>query len=183
MATLLIGGGILEFVQIGSIITGSVKSIYGIIDSLTFADSTDIYQGVHITMFINSLDIRNKLNIYSSLIKEFPGTKSESIRKALISVKDIIIDIEKKLRKIKEKVNYNNKLWFLKGFRAYDVFQDLDQLKLLVNNLEERIKLLERVTNISKLCDSNVFDHDMKNSFLENKYINMDIDISSFEII
>lgn len=177
MAVVLIGKGILELAPLVTTVTGSVKSIYNLIDSISKHNHSNKYSDTDINELIENLDIRNKLHIYSLLIVECPETKCESIKNSLISVKDIIVDIESLLKIINEKLYYNKNLWIFKSFRSYSISKDMKSLEKYVNKLDSRIESLKIVTEISKLWNSKIF------ITTDQKIITNTIEMSSFEHI
>jgi len=159
---------LIEIAPIATMITQSVKSIYGLIDSMTNTNiDNDKYSDI--TEMIDMLDIRNKLNTYSLLICEFPGANSESIKSSLLAVKNIILELETKIKSIKNKVDYNKSLWIFISFRSYKFTKDYKDLGKLVTKLDDRINSLKTVIEISKLWNSNLFK-DIKKSVIINKY-------------
>lgn len=158
MAAVIIGKGLLEMVPVISVITTSIRSIGGLIDSISTRSSIKTnYTDSEISDVIDALDIKNKLETYSLLINEFPGTKSQSVRNSLVSVKNVIIEIESQLKTIKNKIDYNKRLWILATIRSYSVSKDLKFLEKLVKKLDSRIESLKTVTEISKLWNSRLF--------------------------
>jgi len=158
MEAVIIGKGLIEISSVVSVITGSVKSIFGLIDSISGKSSTKKnYTNNEVWEFIDGLDIRNKLDTYSLLINEFPGTRSQSVRNSLIGVQNVIVDIESQLKNIKDKIDYNKKLWVLSSMRSHSFTRDLKALEKLVNKLDNRIESLKTVTEISKLWNSRLF--------------------------
>ena len=154
MEVVLIGKGLLEITTIITKITGSVKSISNLIDSVSNKNQNMCSEFCE---FIDIHDIRNKLDTYSLLINEFPGTKSQSVKNSLISVKNVIIEIETQLRSIKYKIDYNKSIWILSKIRSYSISQDLKLLEKLVKKLDSRIESLKTVTEISKLWNNRLF--------------------------
>lgn len=159
MEAIFIGKGLIEIAPIVSVITGSVKSIFGLINSISSKSNTKNhhYSYREVCEFIDNSDIVNKLEIYSLLINEFPGTRSQSVKCTLINVKDVIVEIESQLKIIKKKIDYNRSLWIFPSMRSYSVSQDLKTLEGLIKKLDGRIKSLKTVTEISKLWNSHLF--------------------------
>lgn len=184
---MLIGKGLLEIAPIVSVITGSVKSIYGLLDSIKSKTikkennkDSDIYE------LVDKLDLRDKLNTYSLLISEFPGTKSQSIKHSLISLRNIIIDIEIQLKNIKGKIDYNKSLWIFTNIRSYSFSKDLKDLEVLIGKLDSRIDSLKTVMEISRLWNGNLFtleERNFDNIIIEEPKRALSLEISSFEIV
>lgn len=185
MATILMGKCLLEVVPMMNIMTGSVKSIYGFTDSLIRPkQKKDKITDNDVIEFIDTQDIKNKLTTYKLLLSEFPHTTSKSINISLEGVKNIVIDIERKIDMIENKVNYNKKLWT--RTYAYPIIDDYKKLQILVKKLDERITALKTVTELSKMVNDGVFNgqniccikdldanaNDDANSTDSNNYIN-----------
>ena len=158
MEAIIIGKGLWEMAPVVGVITGSVKSICSLIDSMSSkVGSKASYTDTEVYELIDSLDIRNKLDVYSLLVNEFPGTRSQSVKSSLISLQDVIVDIELQLKNIKNKIDYNKRLWLLSSMRSYSFSKDLKILEKLVAKLDSRIESLKTVTEISKLWNSRLF--------------------------
>lgn len=158
MTAIFIGKGLLEIAPVLGIITGSVKSICSLIDSMSYvSNGKNNYDDSEVYEFIDSLDIRDKLDTYSLLINEFPGTRSLSVKNSLIGVKNVIVEIEKHLMNIKKKSDYNKRLWILSSMRSYSMSKDLRFLERLIKKLDSRIEALKTVTEISRLWNSRLF--------------------------
>jgi hypothetical protein len=173
MEVILIGKQLLGIAPVVNVISGSAKSIYGLLDSISKSAIGSNYTDVDVNDFIDTLDISNKLEIYSLLIMEFPGTNSQAITNSLVGVKNIIVDIELQLKEIKRKIDYNKKLWMLKGWRSYNITKDLKSLEKLIKKLDGRIQSLRIVTEISKLWN-NSFNDIYNGKYLTNTTSNDD---------
>ena len=172
MTAVIIGKGLLEIAPVANVITGSVKSICGLIDSMSSRPGLKTnYTDFEAYEFIDALDIRNKLDTYSLLINEFPGTRSQSVKSSLIGVQNVIIEIESQLKNIKTKIDYNKQLWVFSSMRSYSVTKDLKVLEKLINKLDSRIESLKTVTEISKLWNSRLFVP-LENKPLAINYVN-----------
>lgn len=158
MEAIIIGKELLEIVPIATAISGSVKSIYSLIDTMTSKSNTintSTYNDI--VELLDALDIRTKLDTYSQLVCEFPGTNSQSVKSSLWAVKNVIFEIESKIKSIKYKVDYNKSLWLFPSFRSHSFSKDLKDLEKLVSKLDNRIESLKTVTEISKLWNSQLF--------------------------
>lgn len=170
---------LIEIAPIATMITHSVKSIYGLIDTMTLkSTNNDKYNDI--TEMIDILDIRNKLNTYSLLIYEFPGTNTESIKNSLLAVKNIITELEIRIKSIKNKIDYNKSLWIFISLRSYSFNKDFKDLEKLVNKLDDRINSLKTVIEISKLWNSSLFK-DIKKSAIIGKRDIQNLDESFFK--
>jgi hypothetical protein len=158
MEAILIGKELLEFASIATIVTESVKSIYNLIDTIkTKSHTKNSSAYTDMSYHFEKLDIRTKLDTYGSLLCEFPGTNSQAVRNSLISVKNVISEIESKIKGIKNKIDYNKSLWIFVNLRSYSFAQDFKDLEQLVDKLDKRIHSLKNVIEISKLWNSGLF--------------------------
>lgn len=156
MATFFVGKMLLEIAPITTVITCSITTICALIDSLTKKSGNNTIDP-DISEFIESLDIKTKINTYGLLIKEFPRTNSKVVKNSLFNVKNAILEIENHLRNIKKKTDYNNSLWIFQRLRSHSFNKDLKILENLVNKLTGRIEDLKNVTQITKLWNDKLF--------------------------
>ena len=151
---------------------------------------------VNIITSINKLDIENTLKITELMLREIPKEKirSNSVMQGVESIYEIIKKIEQELRSIYTKLKYNEKLWILNYWKAYDCSTHLQKLQTYNEILEKRKKLLYEIlqikndifimNNISKL-ESNNYETFFVNSKPEIKVLsnNKDDDDKSQSLV
>jgi len=131
-------------IEVVGVITGSAKSAYDLLNTINNKLDSDILS------IIDSFDIQNKLDVYRLLILEFPDTSSDAIKNCLVGVKDVIVEIESKLKEIKEKVEAE-KSWWLSKIKSYFLLKDIRNLERLIKKLDSRIESLKTISQISRL--------------------------------
>jgi hypothetical protein len=183
---LLVGKGLFDIVPTVTIITKSTQSIYSLLKSINpVANGANKYKQCDFLKFIDNSDIICKLSIYTKILNEFPGTCSKAIKKSLIYVKDIIINIESEIFNIKTKIDYNKSIWFFGNVRSYNINDEINNIQSLFDKLDKRISLLQTTIEISKLWNNDVFkennlDNDLNNDSDFDDRIDND---SGFELI
>ena len=172
MQVVLVGGkSLLEIAPIVHTVTSSVKSIFGIMDSISTSKTPGIGKKTvysDIDDFLDEVDLRTKLDTYSLLILEIPCTRSKAITNCLINVRNVIKEIEKQMVNIKKKTMYNKSLWLLKSMRAYSINTEFKILQRYIEKLDSRIDRLKTVTEMSKLYNGKVFDASLDISDMAN---------------
>lgn len=151
-------------VVIGALSLGTVTSVINSISSLSLNIYTlttniklskNIYHQDIKEMLIRS-DLNATIKLLQSIIIDIPSycNDNNSVIIALKNMQEIIADIEKSLREIHNKIEYNNSIYFIKNFRSYDFKNELKELEICVNILEKRrdnlFKTLELFKNTAK---------------------------------
>jgi hypothetical protein len=132
-------------------ITSAAKNIYDVIGGISRSKTPE---QSNVMDLIVSLDLEQTIKEVESLLKEIPKDKmnSKTLQLCLDGLTDILKKIEMELHRIDGMLRYNNTLWFLKTFRAYDCSQNMEKVKELSNILDKRLKrffyILENKTEL-----------------------------------
>ncbi len=151
-------------VLVGALSLGTISTVINSISTL----SVNIYTlttSIKLSKNIYHQDVRNILiktdlgatvKLLQNIIIDIPQyyEDNSSVIIALKNVQEIISDIEKELKLIHNKINYNNGIYIMKNFRSYDFKSELNNLEIYVNILEKRrdnlFKTLELFKNTVK---------------------------------
>jgi len=133
-----------------SAIGTSASGIYTILDSISY------YKGHNINSLLEELDIQEYLKVLLTLLNEIDLNKHHTQTLALCvdQLRASIIDIEKILVEIHNRLNYNKSLW-IKMFREYSFDNISIKLKILKKQLDNRKEMLFDILKINSSLDSN----------------------------
>jgi len=173
--TALITKGIFEILPNINLISLYIKSTSSLVESMSNGVKKVSYTDKEALEYIDSLDIRNKLELYNILISEIKDTQSQSISHILIYIKNAILDIELTLITIDNKITHNKSLKILHNFRSYSVISDLKRLEKYIKILDQRIDMLK---NISQIRNANInigyttqIKHTKKDENIDNFFV------------
>ena len=138
----IIGHNILDIPTAINIISGSMRTIYGILDSVTKSNSTHLNE---LNSYLRRSDLRASLNVYTSLLHELGETNFETIAICIHDVQDAIKAIEMEMLMIGKNKKYNDSLYIAKSWRSYSFQQNIERL-------EQHVSVLEKRINNLKLC-------------------------------
>lgn len=172
-------------VIVGALSLGTISSVINSISTM----SMNIYSlstNIKLSKNIYHKDVRDKLiktdlaatiKLLQNIIIDIPQyyDDNSSVIIALKNVQEIIIEIEKELRMINQKMQYNNNIYLMKNFRSYDFKNELSSLETYINVLEKRRD------NLFKTLD--LFKNTIKNAVPNQKLLTIaNIDEQIFEI-
>jgi len=151
-------------VIVGALSLGTISSVINSISTMSmniYSLSTNIKLSKNIyhkdvrDMLIKT-DLAATIKLLQNIIIDIPQyyDDNSSVIIALKNVQEIIIEIEKELRMINQKMQYNNNIYLMKNFRSYDFRSELNSLETYINVLEKRrdnlFKTLELFKNTIK---------------------------------
>ena len=150
IATAMVTHRYLDIPSSIAILSSSVGYIYSVIDSIKKYHS---YSGslVDLNNFILEYDLRAKLEIYSLMMNDLGDVKNATIRQCVFNILDTIKLMELEMKKIEKCLQYNNSLIFAKSWRSYDFKSNLETLKCLTKQLENRISMFETSCRVNSL--------------------------------
>ena len=151
-------------VIVGALSLGTISTIINSISSMSmniYSLSTNIKLSKNIyhkdvREILIKTDLAATIKLLQNIIVDIPQyyDDNSSVITALQNVQDIIIDIEKELRIINQKMQYNNNIYLMKNLRSYDFKSELTNLETYINVLEKRrdnlFKTLELFKNTVK---------------------------------
>lgn len=151
-------------VIVGALSLGTISTVINSISTLSmniYSLSTNIKLSKNIYHkdvrdILIKTDLAATIKLLQNIIVDIPQyyDDNSSVIIALKNVQEIIIDIEKELRLINQKMQYNNNIYLMKNFRSYDFRSELGSLEMYVNILEKRrdnlFKTLELFKNTVK---------------------------------
>ena len=153
-STIMLGSKIASVVGIygtdiiGKTLTTTTKSIVNVIIHLTtneYPNSKDVRS------LIFELDIEIKMKIIKALVDELNNNNIKNLHKyvkiSLDSLTEITEKIHFELKKIKEKIDYHNSLYF-NNWRTLNCESNLINIKKYNNLLDKRIDLLTKMLSI-----------------------------------
>jgi hypothetical protein len=82
--------------------------------------------------------------------------KSRTMEQCINSLKECIVDIEKELSVIHEKLAYNSTVKYLTYFRTYKFVSSIDNLTMLKNQLDNRTKLFFEILKSNNILVNNI---------------------------
>ena len=141
----IIGSNILDIPTAIKIISSSVTTIYGIVDSVTKSKSMHL---TDLNEFLIKCDLKANLNVYTSLIKELGETNSETVTLCIHNIQDTIKALELEMLDINRKTKYNDSLYFGVSWRSYSFHNNIKRLSDFIDILDKRIKNLKLCGNM-----------------------------------
>jgi len=150
-----------------SSITYTAKSILDVINGISSL------KGTNINANLSKFDLTNKIQIIQSLLEEIKHIESNAIDLALLSIKDILINIEYELFKINSKAKYNSSLYIFYYLRSYDFVDQLDKIEKYSIILDSRLNLLFNLIKIKENLKNN---YDKQNKQIKTKDLPPDYD-------
>jgi hypothetical protein len=172
-------------VIVGALSLGTISTVINSISTMSmniYSLSTNIKLSKNIyhkdvrDMLIKT-DLAATIKLLQNIIIDIPQyyDDNSSVIIALKNVQEIIIEIEKELRMINQKMHYNNNIYLMKNFRSYDFKNELGSLETYINVLEKRRD------NLFKTLD--LFKNTIKNQVPNQKLLTIaNIDEQIFEI-
>jgi len=132
-------------------VTMSAQGIYSIVTTLTSPSTTP-----SISYVIKELDLIAEVSVLETLLKEIDLNKhhTETLTLCVKSLEECVLQIEKNLKIVQERSDYNNSLWILTSLRSYGFDDLISTLKLLKLNLSSRKKTLFNVLKINNFLVS-----------------------------
>lgn len=135
--------------------TSLANGIYTLSDHII--KSTD--SGVaNIQRLIAASDLRNKIKIMSLFIREIEinDETPHSIKQAISSIKDAISDIDKELKQIQYRIDYNDNMYFTAaGLRSYKFDNSYKRLEAKIMTLNNRYDTLKSLFSMRHLLNPN----------------------------
>jgi hypothetical protein len=134
-------------------ITTISTSIYSLIGHIKITKNT--HQG-EIIQIMNKTDIEATILLLQTIILDISKLPSHLyftnnfILIALTNVKDSITLINNELQSIKEKMNYNNTLYFFTSMRSHDLLANLDRIASTITVLDRRCDYLFKCIDLCK---------------------------------
>ena len=172
-------------VIIGALSLGTISTVINSISTMSmniYSLSTNIKLSKNIYHkdvrdILIKTDLAATIKLLQNIIIDIPQyyDDNSSVIIALKNVQEIIIEIEKELRMINQKMQYNNNIYLMKNFRSYDFKNELSSLETYINVLEKRRD------NLFKTLD--LFKNTIKNAVPNQKLLTIaNIDEQIFEI-
>ena len=134
-------------------ITTLSASIYNSIGNLKITKNTHQQE---IRNILLKTDIEATIRLVQSIIHDISNLpahlyfNTKFIAISLTNVKDSIANINNELHLIKEKINYNNTLYFFSSMRSYDLFSHLMTLENTITVLDRRCDYLFKCLDLCK---------------------------------
>lgn len=137
-------------------VSSSAQGIYSLMSNIS---SFTKYPSV--VMALKNLDIEASVKVLEKYLKELNlKNKSSTIEECINSLKECIMDIEKELSMIHEKLAYNSTIKYLYHFRTYKFVSSIDNLTILKNQLDNRTKLFFKILKSNNLLNNNIHSLD-----------------------
>jgi predicted nucleic acid-binding Zn-ribbon protein len=178
-------------VVIGALSLGTITTVINSISSLslniyTLTTNIKLSKNIYhteIKEILMKTDLGATIKLLQTIIIDIPlyYNDNDSIIIALKNMQEIISDIEKSLREINNKIEYNNNIFLMKNLRSYDFKNELKELEIYINILEKRRD------NLFKTLE--LFKNSIKNNIPNKKLLtiahldNDNIDIDSNSVI
>jgi len=99
--------------------------------------------------YIKRIDLTRHLEILDSILKKVV-INSPSIDMAVLSIKEAVDEINEQLKSMKERIEYNSKLWIKLPYRAYRFYNLTERLRKAFELLKEREKTLKMTLQLIK---------------------------------
>lgn len=130
-------------------ITTTINGVYTIKDVIKSNTTTGSKE---VEQIMKDIDIEVKLKIIQLFLSELKITDStpNTIVYCMNEIKNIIMDIEKELNIINERLRYNRCLWIGSAIRAYKFHNCKTRLENYFKNLDQRYQLLISILSIEK---------------------------------
>ncbi len=132
-----------------SSITTTAKTIINILNDLSSSIKIP-----DIKLSLNKLDLNTKVKIIDALLKEIKYVELDSVNLALISIKEILFNIEYELFRMENRTRYNNSLYVMSYMRSYNLNNHIDKLTEYNSILDVRLKLFFDILNIKNYLTS-----------------------------
>lgn len=153
-----------------SMITSFANSVYTISDRII--SSTD--SGVsNIKRLIESSDLRNRIKIIDLFIKELDMGSNcpSSILESIESIKMAIKDIEKELKQIQYRIDYNDNLYFgVGGMRMYKFGNSYKRLESKIKTFNNRYETFKSLYSMRSLLNKDKLE-------ITNGGVELDVDV------
>lgn len=118
-------------------VSSSAQGIYSLMSNIS---SFTTYPNVIIAL--KSLDLEASIRVLEKCLKELNiKNKTKTIEESINSLKECIIEIEKELSIIHEKLSYNSTIKYISFLRSYKFTSSIENIKILKNQLDNRTKL------------------------------------------
>lgn len=151
-------------VVIGALSLGTISTVIHSISTLslniyTLTTNIKLSKNIYhtdIKEILMKTDLGATIKLLQTIIIDIPlyYNDNESVIIALKNMQEIISDIEKSLRDINSKIEYNNSIYLMKNFRSHDFKNELKELETYITILEKRrdnlFKTLELFKNTVK---------------------------------
>lgn len=124
---------------------------------------------------LKETDIEFKRDILYTLIEKIDSNKihNKALKQCLDGMKECLADLEKELKIIHQKLEYNKSLWLLPSMRSYKFTNSPDKIRSLFKVLVERRDMLFKMLDLPGLIDSDTLSESTietnKNLFNKNK--------------
>jgi hypothetical protein len=175
IAATIIGHNLMDIPTALSIISGSVKSIYAILDSIAKSNSSHLYD---LNQFLAKSDLRMYLSVYTSLIKELGETRIETVTTCVHGIQDTIRAIELEMMIVEKYKKYNDSLFIFRDWRSYAFHVNIERLKNLVEVLDKRVNTLKMCGDLLSRKYSvqrNIINFKKNNSHIDDTYFSQSI--------
>lgn len=131
-------------------ISSSAQGIYSLMSNIS---SFTTYPSVIITL--KSLDLEASIKVLEKCLKELNiKNKTKTIEESINLLKECIIEIEKELSVIHEKLAYNSTVKYLSFLRTYKFTSSIENIKILKNQLYNRTKLFFDILKANVLLNN-----------------------------
>lgn len=152
MESLILGGTVIAFAgAVGTdlIISAVQTTSRGVINGINYIYSSDRTGADHIKLVLIKLDIMTKVAIINSFINELneDSEQLESITTSLISVENVLQNIEKEIKSVNRIINEHNQKWFA-SWRTIDYNHHIEAIRLYNQILDTRVDLLLKLLQI-----------------------------------
>lgn len=143
LATRTVANMLYPHIIINSITSITSNLIVGIGHLLTISDDSELQ-----TIILSS-DIIEDIQIIKTFIedKERHKNSNKVLLSCIENLNKTLINLEKNIKSITEKTEYNKQVWF-SYFRRYNTTKEKENIILLVKQLNHRFELLVKICSI-----------------------------------
>lgn len=143
-------------------VSSSAQGIYSLMSNIS-----SFTKYPNIVMALKNLDIEASVKVLEKYLRELNlKNKSKTMEECINSLKECIIDIEKELSMIHEKLAYNSTIKYLTYFRTHKFMSSIDNLTILKNQLDNRTKLFFKILKSNSILNNNISSLDLEVSVI-----------------
>lgn len=166
-----------------SMATSLANGVYTLSDRIIRSTDSGV---TDIKRLITSSDLKSKISIMDLFIKEIDINEiiPYSIKKSIESIKIAIKDIEKELKQIQYRIEYNDNLYFTAaGTRAYKFNNSYKRLEAKIVTMSNRYETMKSLYSMRKLLNPNRIDKKVSDTYIIEKSNSSDKDVKLLEKI
>jgi hypothetical protein len=166
-----------------SMATSLANGVYTLSDRIIRSTDSGV---TDIKRLITSSDLKSKISIMDLFIKEIDinDTIPYSIKESIESIKIAIKDIEKELKQIQYRIEYNDNLYFTAvGTRAYKFNNSYKRLESKIVTMSTRYETLKSLYSMRQLLNPNRIDKKVSEISIIEKSNSVDKDDKLLETI